>query len=175
MSSKQSLLRHPLASFGKWALLIGLFLFLLGIFLFVIIGVVAGSYESAFIVLPVVSLQGIVWGIIGLVFAFISNANVKKLRELKQSGKRFDAEIVNLLPVIGVNASLHAPTVYAECIYMNSQQQSCKVKSTMFLWENLKHEKLEATVYVDWNEPRRYAVEITQRKDNQPEVDIDYT
>ena len=173
--SRRSLLSHPLASFGKVSLWVGLFLFFLGIVLFLFISVIGGSSEGGFIALLVTSLQGVVWGIIGLVFSFISGANDKKLRILKQLGKCFDAEIINLVPVTGINVGLHTPTVYAECIYINEQQQRCKVRSAMFLWENFKHDGLQAKVYVDWNNPHHYAVEITQKENTQSQIDIDYT
>ena len=173
-SGKRFLLRHPFAIFGRIAMWLGLFLFLLGLSLFVIIGVIAGNSETGRIMIFSISSQGLVLGILGLVFNGIAESYARKLRELKQSGRQFEAGIINLSPVSGVNISFYA-TVYAECIYLNEKQQRCKVKSAMFLWNSLKNEGLQAHVYVDWNDPRRYAVEITRRETNQTQVDIDYT
>ena len=169
------LLRHPFAPFGKIAMGVGVFLFLLGVVLHVLIAVPSDDEDMRFIFLLVVSLQGVIWGVIGIVFHYISTVGEKRLRYLKQAGKRYDAEIINLAAVVGINVGLHTPTVYAECIYLNDMQQRCKVRSKMFLWESLSHEKLNATVYTDWNDPSRYAVDIARREGLQPDVDIDYT
>lgn len=170
---KPTLLRHPLAVAGKFAAILGLFLFATGIVIFIIADIFGGG-EAVYIILSILSLQGVVWGIIGVVFLLISGIGKKRLAHLKQYGQRFDAEIINLPPVVGINIG-RTPTVYAECIYHNDMQQRCKVKSTMFLWENYKYDKLKAEVYVDWNDPRYYAVEITGRDEYQENVDIDYT
>jgi hypothetical protein len=173
---RRNLLKHPLGVFGRIALFLGLFLFLLGFILFMIIGVVAGNMEAGRVMLFSISTQGVVWGILSLKFTGIANSGERRLRHLKQSGRQFDAEITNLIHVWGINIGLDTPTVYAECIYLNEQQQRCKVKSRMFLWMNLTHEDLKATVYVDWNDPYQYAVEITQKHEHQqPHIDIDYT
>ena len=172
---RKVLLQHPLASFSKIALWLGLFLFLLGLLLFVIIGAITGDNEIARVMIFAISSQGLVWGIIGLIFIRIVSANTRKLKELKQSGRQYEAEIINLQPIMGINANLYGLTVYAECIYLNEKQQRCKVKSTMFMWESYKHEGLQAHVYVDWNDPRRYAVEIAKLETGQTQVDIDYT
>jgi len=168
------LLKHPFTPFGKIALGVGAFLFLLGLLLHLLIAV-PGDNEIGLTLLLAVSLQGVIWGAIGAVFHFIGSASVKRLRDLKQAGKRYEAEITNLTIVPGINVGIHTPTVFAECIYMNDMQQRCKVRSKMFLWESLSHQKLKAVVYTDWNDPSRYAVEITKRDDLQPDVDIDYT
>ena len=173
--SRRNLLKHPLDMFSRIALPLGLFLFFFGLVLFLAIGVAGGNMEDGRIVLLSISTQGLVWGIIGLVFLCIVNSSKRRLRYLKQNGRQFDAEIINLMPVIGVNVGFRTITVHAECIYLNEQQQRCKVKSRMFIWGNLAHEELQATVYVDWNDPYNYAVEITQRELHQPQVDIDYT
>jgi hypothetical protein len=176
-SSRNSLLRHPLARFGKISLGIGAFLFLLGIIVFAIVRFATDNGQEAFTALLVLSLQGIVWFTLGCVFTGINGNSEKKLRTLKQIGRRFEAEIIDLNPVIGINAGIYLPTVYAECIYVNDEGRRCKVKSAMFLWESFLHDKLEAAVYVDYNDPRRYAVEITRRGNGNglPPVDIDYT
>ena len=175
VSGKHLLLRHPLSGFGKIALWVGIFLLTLATVLAVIFGAVAENREAMWVVLGVTGLQGLVWGSIGVVFTSISGSGVRRLNDLKLNGQRFDAEIINLSPVACVNVNFHFPMVYAECIYINDLQQRCKVKSTMFLWENLSHEKLVAAVYADMYDPRRYAVEITRRETGEAQVDIDYT
>lgn len=159
-------------NFWKIALGIGCFLFMLGIGLFFIFN---ATGEDAFIALAAVSSQGVVWGVVAAVTWHIGTRGVRRLAQLKQDGRHFPAEIIRLNHAVGINVSLHAPTVYAECIYINTENQRCKVKSTLFLWENFSHKKLQANVYVDWNDPRRYAVEITRKEDAQVPVDIDYT
>jgi len=172
---RNNLLQHPLSLFTKIALPLGLFLFALGMILFFAIGVVEGNMADGRIVLLTLVSQGAVWIIIGLILLGVANSGKRRLRHLKQSGKQFKAEIINLTPVIGINVGFTTITVRAECIYLNEQQQRCKVRSNMFIWGNLEHEKLQAEVYVDWNDPYNYAVEITQREFSQHQVDIDYT
>ena len=175
MRGRRHLLRHPLTGFGKLALGLGIFFFLLGIVLFTIIDAAVGDRSASWIMILAISSQGVVWGIVGMVIMGVINSHTKKLRDLKQTGKRYEAEIIHLSPMLYVNVSFHTPSVYAECIYVNDQQQRCKVKSPMFLWENLQHDKLQAVAYVDWNNPRRYAVEITERENPQAQFDVDYT
>ena len=175
MPFKNALLSHPFALFGKLALCIGLFLFVLGVVLAVITHTVGADESTPFTMLMAISSQGVVWLILGIVFGGIAHAAARKLNDLQQRGQRFEAEIMQLTHVMGVNASLHTPTVRAECIYINEQQQRCKVRSAMFLWENFNHEKLQAVVYVDWNDPRRYAVAVTRQEDLQQAFDVDYT
>ena len=172
---RRGLLKHPLHMFARIALPLGLFFVLLGLVLFWAIGIVGGNIEDARIVLFVISIQGVVWGIIGFVCLCIVSSAKRQLRFLKQNGRQFDAEIISLTPVIGVNVGFTTITVRAECIYLNEQQQRCKVKSGMFIWGDLNPEKLQATVHVDWNDPYIYSLEITERELYQHQVDIDYT
>jgi hypothetical protein len=97
------------------------------------------------------------------------------LETYRSTGRKYDAEIINLSHVIGINMGWYTPTVCAECVYVNEAGQRCKVKSSMFMWENFKHDKLQAEVYTDWDNPQKYAVAITQREDVQAGIDIDYT
>jgi hypothetical protein len=165
---KTALLKHPLAIFGKIAFFVGIFLFVLGIVIYLASG---DSDRSA---LWAVSFQGVVWGISGVIFSVIGFRPAAKLKALKHEGKRFDAEISSLNFVSGINMGHHA-TVYAECIYTNENGQRCKVKTPMFLWKSIHPEDLRAEVYVDYNDPRRYAVEISRTEETGPQVDIDYT
>ena len=166
---KKFLLKHPLAVFGVVALCVGAFLSVLGaIFFFTI------PDEGGFIALLATSLQGVVWLIIGLVFYLIGYSRRRKLNFLKQEGRRFEAEVTNLYPVVGINIGT-TPTVYAECVYTNDNGQRCKVKTPMFLWKSFHPEDLNAEVYVDWNDPHRYAVQLSRKPQTDTQVDIDYT
>jgi len=173
--SRRNLLKHPLEMFIGVALFLALFMFILGVVLYLSIGVAGGNVEDGRIVLLTIIPQGVVWGIVGFVCLGIVNSGKRRLRFLKQNGKEFNAEIISLTPVIGVNVGFTTITVRAECIYLNEQQQRCKVKSWMFIWGDLNHDKLQATVHVDWNDPYIYAIEIKERELHQHQVDIDYT
>ncbi|MCL2198945.1 MAG: hypothetical protein FWB80_08490 [Defluviitaleaceae bacterium] len=168
---KNALLKHPLGVFAKIAVFVGLFLFVLGL----VIAAFTTSGEDRLIVLLSVSSQGIVWWIIAAVMGFISYRNVRKLEFYKQEGKLFDAEITNLFPVAYINIG-SIPTMYAECVYTNENDQRCKVKTPMFLWKNFRDTAgLKASVYVDYSDPSKYAVELTPTEENTTQVDIDYT
>ena len=174
ISFKNAMLRHPFDPFGKMALIIGLLLFSIGCAIAAIAHFAAGEEVSPLIFLFAIASQGVVWLLMGVIFGGIARAQNAKLNDLRQRGRRYDGEIVRLSPVMGVHMG-STPTVVAECLYVNEEQQRCKVKSAMFLWRDYRHDTLQAAVYADWNDPRRYAVEITQRAETQPAVDIDYT
>jgi len=171
---KMGMLKHPFSLFGKIALCVGAFLFFLGLALHILVGLPSDDPDMHRIFLYVLSLQGVIWGTLGLVFSIINHTIQQKSKTLTETGQRYEAEITSLIAVAGINIG-HTPTVYAECIYINEQQQRCKVKSRMFLWENYSFEKLKAVVYTDWNDPSRYFVEITRRDDFVTDVDVDYT
>jgi len=173
--SRKNLLKHPFDMVTGIFIFVAVFMILLGAFLFFTIGILEGNMDDGRVVLFTIVPQIVVWAIIAVVFICIVSSGKRKLRFLKQNGRQFKAEIINLTPVIGVNVGFSTITVRAECIYLNEQQQRCKVKSNMFIWGNLDHEKLQAEVYVDWNDPYNYAIEITQREFDQHQVDIDYT
>jgi len=166
------LLKHPLSLAGLIMFLVGVFLIVLGLILFA-----ALSPPAALPVLLSVSLNGAAVAILGGIFALIGSTNGRRIRRYKRDGRCFSAEIVELNPVVGV-ATGTTPAVYAVCIYTNDSGQRCKVKSSMFLWRNFQPDSLQAEVYVDWNAPHRYAVEITRSPLPQTagqQVDIDYT
>ncbi|MCL1844084.1 MAG: hypothetical protein FWF79_09745 [Defluviitaleaceae bacterium] len=164
------LLSHPLSLAGKILLGIGLFLLALGAILF---PVIPDRLESI-MVLFAIAFPGLIMAIIGFIFARIVAGNNKNLQILKQEGKSYDAEIVRLNIAWGINVGA-TPAVSAECIYTNDNGQRCKVKSPLFVWLSMNPDGLKATVYTDYNDPQKYAVEIIRREENQPHVDIDYT
>ena len=163
------LLKHPLSIAVLITLLVGAFLIVLGLILFAVL-----SAPADFPVLLAVGLNGVVVMLLGVIFALVSSTNSRRIRRYKRDGRQFSAEIVELNPVAGI-ATGTTPAVYAVCIYTNDSGQRCKVKSSMFLWRNFQPDSLQAEVYVDWNAPHRYAVEITRRALPDGGVDIDYT
>lgn len=168
--SKKSLLKHPLSVFAKVAVFVGIFLFVLGL---VIAAFVPGG-EDRLAVLLSVSSQGILWLVIAGITAIIGYTKTRKLGFYKQEGRSFPAEITDLVPISYINMGA-TPTLYAECVYTNEGGQRCKVKTPMFIWKNFEKSSLKATVYVDYSDPSKYAVELTPSETNPTEVDIDYT
>jgi len=156
-----------------WFFAVGLFLLILGVVLFFILYISNG--DSAFVTLGVVGGQGVIWLILSAIFGGIAGSGKKRIAEFKSYGKHYEAEITSLNPVQGVNVNMHTPVVTADCIYINDLQQRCKVRSRMFLWKGFSPEGLKADVYVDYNDPRKYAVEITAAGGDEPGVDVDYT
>ena len=110
-------------------------------------------------------LPGVLCVVVGLVYIGIAKRAAAKLRRLKQTGDSYEADEIALIPRRYVNATMgFRPSVYyAECFYHDSNNQRCKAKSPMFLWNRWEYDKeyLRAVVYVDKGNPRRYAVEVT--------------
>lgn len=168
--SKWVLLKHPLGVFGAVLLCVGIPLSVLAVILFFVIT----DGEAAFTTLLAVGINGVVWLVLGLIFSLIARSGRNRLNDLKHEGRRFEAEITRLYPISGVHILL-TPTVYAECVYVNDGNQRCEVKSPLFFWKSIYPEGLTAEVYVDYNAPQRYAVEISRKPHNDPKVDIEYT
>ncbi|MCL1996373.1 MAG: hypothetical protein FWG63_09230 [Defluviitaleaceae bacterium] len=154
---------------SKACLYVGVFLIMLGALLSHIIGINGGP-----ITFFILALQGVVWCIVSLVLSRINRAKINKLQHLKEVGNHYKAEISALLPNPTIN--INKPVVFAELIYVNEQGQRCKIKTGSFMWKSYSSsDGLCASVYTDKRNPANYAVEITQSKNIQTDIDIDYT
>jgi len=118
--------------------------------------------------------QILVFAVLSAVFLFIGSRGASRLRRLKETGTRYDAEITTIVPSMHIHIAFYV-TIHAECLYINRNQQRCMVKSPLFLWKNLEKDGLKASVYVGDN-PRDYAVEITENEEMNANAnfDIDY-
>jgi len=52
---------------------------------------------------------------------------------------------------------------YVVCRYIDEHGEEYQAKSRMFLWDSPEHYELKAYVYVDRDNPEKYAVEVTKR------------
>jgi len=128
------------------------------------------------LVLAVVGGQGLVWLIVGLIITRINRRAAKKLYDLKDTGDQYEAEEITLIHSNAVRIN-HSPTVFAECIYINKSGQRCRVKSRLFMWNRWGqgHDSLRAMIYVDRQDPSRYAVEMMYQESKKQQVDVDFT
>ena len=118
---------------------------------------------------PHIPLVIVLIGLVSLVRWLWANF---KLKKMKQAGLRYDAEVTGLIllssgSLMRINhVRLGAlVTVCAICAYTDNQDRERTAKSTMFLWpETAGHEKLIAAVYVNPNNPDKYAVELFERQ-----------
>ena len=175
MFSKNPNFKHPAALFGIIALCIGLFLLIVGIVIFVVLHSFDETFASI-LVLAIVGGQGLIWLSVGLIITGINRRAAKKLWELRDFGDAYEAEEIMLIHSNSVYIN-YSPAVHAECIYINSQGQRCKVKSRMFMWNRWGQDKenLRAMIYVDRQDPSRYAVEMMYAEQENQRVDVDYT
>ena len=173
MSSKS--LKNPIATFGIIALWIGVGVTIVGVVVFFVLQHFNETHASI-VTLAVVSGQGLIWFIIGLVITMRNRRALKLLYELKDTGKQYEAEEITLIPYRNVQIN-HSPAAYAECIYINDSGQRCRVKSRIFAWNRWGQGEdiLRATIYVDRQDPSRYAVEMQFDEKARGQVDVDYT
>ncbi|MCL2416208.1 MAG: hypothetical protein FWD01_05265 [Defluviitaleaceae bacterium] len=165
-------LKNPYSVAAKWLFLLGIpITFFVGIILFISL-----PEEEIFIGILVISINLIVFLSISIGFAIPGFIAKRRLKELSEDGISYEAEIIRLIPSLHTRVGSYA-TVYVECVYINKQNQRCMVKSGKFLWHsNAISAGLKATVYVDRDNPRKYAVKMEMTKDiNQNAgIDIDY-
>ena len=179
-SSENIFLRHPLDRFSKIALLIGVLVSFVGIVITCALWFTVADIDmiTLLIITATVTLQGVVWLLIGAIMRAKIRAGENNLRILQQLGQRYEAEITELVPYLAyVNSNLRYAyvAVRAECVYVNSMQQRCKVVSTPLTWKSYDSAGLKAVVFVDLNDPYKYAVEITRTDESNMQVDVDYT
>jgi len=173
MFSREPSFKSPAATFGKIALSIGIGLSALGIILFLILFTNIDRL-AGIIVLSTVGGMGVVWLIVGLIFAGINSRANAKLDFLRETGQHYEAEEIYLIPTNAVMVN-NNPAVHAECIYTNNFGQRCRVVSRMFMWNRWGQEAaLRATIYVDRQDPSLYAVEMMYLA-GADGVDIDYS
>ena len=131
------------------------------------------------------ALSGIIELTICAVFRKSFRREQAKLARLKTEGQRFLGEIMRIQRHLGVNLG-RSFSVYAECSYENHEGKICLVKSSSFLHENenfyafphsnvtlndSSNDRYVAWIYVNFRDPREYAVEIFTRA---AEVQADY-
>jgi len=163
--------KYHLGFFGKVYLMIGAPLFTAGI-IFVILYRIWDSFT--FIILAAVfGFQGVMWLIIGGCFYMHAKKKALTHEQLKRSGKRYDAEIVRIVPRPYIRVNYNT-TVYIECIYVNNEGKKCLVKSDAVYPYN-PGEELIATVYVSRGDPKDYYVEVMTKAETEiNQIDYDY-
>ena len=104
-------------------------------------------------------IMGAAWFIFGILFFISAKWESDKLKRLKKDGIRYDAKIER---VMRNNYGIRMGSMisgYAECGYQNREEKICLVKSNSFLLEE-QNPDYKASVYVNPNNPKDYAVEI---------------
>ncbi|MCL2202934.1 MAG: hypothetical protein FWB88_03210 [Defluviitaleaceae bacterium] len=129
-------------------------------------------------VVPVVfAIHVVLWTVLAGVFLGISLRSDRRLRRLKNEGEAFEGDIVDFRPLAGVRI-MHYLTARADCSYVNFQQKKCLVRSRAYLLDGAPRFKgwahLTANIYVNREDPRDYAVEITEKSDTGVGVNADY-
>ena len=134
---------------------------------FTIGGLFMGYYieEFTLILNPLVPL-GVVAFIIALIGAFMILSERKKVAGLKEHGEKFDADALSINAIQSItghryiNWNYGGVTSTIDCAYTNASGEKCLVRSKLFIfraWDST--ENIQAQVYVDKNDPRRYYVE----------------
>ena len=134
--------------------------------------------------------------ITGICFNLYSKRNEKKLERLKDGGLCYNAEIVRIIPNYLIRIRFYL-TACVECSYRNHEGKTCLVKSGYYLLDptgksssvkflprmyaaiyfddfinNDGKNRLNATVYVNPDDPADYFVEVSEKTDIQ--YDHDY-
>jgi len=183
MFPKTPTFKSPFTTFGKVALGVGALFVVIGLVVYFVLQNLDESFASI-IVISVVGGKGVLWLLIGTIFTGISKRADRKLYYLKEYGDYYEAEEISLVSSMHITSvsmdsgSLGLTTsVYALCVYTNSQGQRCRVKSRMFMWNRWgqEHETLRAVIYVDRQDPSLYAVEMIYQEPENSQVDVDYT
>ena len=109
---------------------------------------------------------------IGIVLLAYDTLKRVQLKNLKANGIHYNAEIVYMVktaskraaPMRGAIVRIGFMTdTYVKCRYTNEYGVEFDVTSRMFLWDSPEHYELKAYVYVDRDNPEKYAVEVTKR------------
>jgi len=160
------LLKHPYVVAARASLAIGggLSLFLALFFLV--------SMDQHAALSPIINIS--IWILLSIIFFIIGKYPEAKLKKLKKTGIKYNAEISRLVPNYFIRIGLYV-TVYAECVYINKLGQGCMIKSSLFLWHS-HHDMggLHAAMYVG-DDPEVYAIEIfmIEEEDAGSDIDID--
>jgi len=158
--------------------LISCIAFPLGLGLF-IGGLFMGYYTDVFSMFwNPLTPQGLIWVAIGTVGLLIMWGGGRKAARLKDDGLRYDAEIINISSSNNVNyvrIGGYSASGRVECAYVNQQGERCLVRSRMLLVRGGDSaDTLAAVVYVDRDDPKRYAVEVFRKTASAQGFDRDY-
>jgi len=113
---------------------------------------------------PLWLLVALIMGAASGIFSLYDIRRTQRLRRLKESGIPHDAKIINL-----VSQRRPAPafvrvgpfsSTYVECRFLDEYGRERYAKSHLFLWDSPVYSGLSAKVYVDREDPGKYAVEI---------------
>ena len=150
---------------------VGILVFAIGFFL---------DNSTAVLVLRIVggslALSGVIELIVATIFRGLVRKEQEKLDRLKETGRSFAAEIIEVKRHLGVH-TIHmgyiSYSAYAECSYQNQDGKTCLVRSRSFLAS--PHVNYSAVVHVDHHNPAEYAVEIfIQSPSIHVKADFDY-
>jgi len=123
---------------------------------------IAGGHSG----LPLVQMAFLLSGAGFLVY---DRVKVAQLERLMGEGICYDARIVNLTrgpaePVKIIRIGSFRDS-YVDCRYINETGNEYCVRSRWFLWDSSDWQGLNAKVYVDRENPEKYAVHIVSKED----------
>lgn len=127
-------------------LFIGIPLFLLGLI---------------FRVSPVMIL-GNFWILVGVVCKIKSIYDKRKLERLKKEGIPYDGTVVKIYPMQKGKYKLHVPAK-VECLYKTEKGDNLVESGYHLLLYNDRGEDLQAKLYIDPNDAKKYAIELFRK------------